>query len=378
MTAADPLQFITTLKAMGISRVAGVPCSSMTGLINEAQTGRILAYTNAPNEGEALAYAAGLWLGGGAGAVICQNSGVGNLFNALTSLLIPYDIPALIIVGWRGRPGERDEPQHQLMGRITAPIFDLCGIPTRAFASAADMYSVAALAAAAFASRQPSAVLVTANAFESRKAELGAVTVSLPPTYSSYQPGQSRVGRREAIETVAAVLSADTMLVATTGLISRECCAVADRPENFYMAGSMGHVLPIGIGVHAASGRPVLLIDGDGAILMRAAGLAMAGAIAQSPLAHLVLDNGVHASTGGQSSLSSSVDLANAARAFGYRQTLDTSDLTEAVSICRAGLAGEGPVFVRLRIQPDGTVPPRISLDFSDVAARFRTSTLSP
>lgn len=106
----------------------------------------------------------------------------------------------------------------------------------------------------------------------------------------------------------------DELVVATTGMISRELYMVKDRPENFYMCGSMGCALPIGIGLALSSGRRVIVLDGDGAALMSLGSLAVARYLQLDNLAHYILDNGSYASTGGQPTCSEAVDFA----AIGY------------------------------------------------------------
>src|SRR6185436_14704845 len=97
----------------------GVPCSFLTPLINRTISDPRIDYLGATQEGEAVGIAAGAWLAGKRAVVMCQNSGLGNMINPLTSLNYPFRIPALLIVTWRGQPTLKDEPQHELMGRIT-------------------------------------------------------------------------------------------------------------------------------------------------------------------------------------------------------------------------------------------------------------------
>src|ERR1700744_1663800 len=126
ITAQD---FLTGVGRQGFDFYTGVPCSFLTPLINGVLSDRALAYVGAASEGEAVAIAAGAWLAGRNTAVMCQNSGLGNAVNPLTSLNTPFRIPTLLIVTWRGQPGLKDEPQHELMGRITQNLLSLMELP---------------------------------------------------------------------------------------------------------------------------------------------------------------------------------------------------------------------------------------------------------
>ena len=120
--------FLCQTKDLGFNFYCGVPCSFLTPLINGVISDKNLNYIGATNEGEAVAIAAGAWLAGKKSVVMCQNSGLGNMINPLTSLNAPFGIPTLLIITWRGQPGLPDEPQHNLMGKITTPILNVMKI----------------------------------------------------------------------------------------------------------------------------------------------------------------------------------------------------------------------------------------------------------
>lgn len=373
MTGIDPFEFLDRLRRQGVTCTSGVPCSSLTGLIDLARLGRPIGYANAPNEGEALAHAAGTWLGGGAGAVLCQNSGLGNLFNALTSLLIPCQIPAVVVAGWRGRPGGSDEPQHMIMGAISSRLADLAGAKVLELVDAGEIDVAEAAAAASLAERHVLMLLAAEDVFARVSAADPPAQPSPVPRLTLRRMRTRKGGNRDTfIRALGEQIDEASAIVATTGMIGRATCAHADRPGAFYLAGAMGHAASVGLGIAEASGRPTLVLDGDGALLMRASVLPFIGAAQPSRFAHLVLDNGVHASTGGQPSLSAFADLAAAASAFGYSHCLDTSDHEEAIDLCQRGLGGDGPVFIRLHIDAEAPTPPRIRIPLPELALRMR------
>lgn len=360
---------LTLLADRGIKRLTGVPCSSMIGLINMAQSGSILQYANAPNEGEALAYAAGVWLGGQRAAVLCQNSGLGNLYNCLTSLCIPYKIPTLLLCGWRGMPGISDEPQHKVMGSITEALFSSIDVPHNILKPNSDIHEV--ISSDHFDERKSLAVLISPNAFESASADTLAVSPMTEGTLDK-RPGSPKLNRIEAVRLVSKLAGPGVGVVVSTGLLSREYFAQANDNNLLCMAGSMGHAAALGLGAYAASDVPILVIEGDGSVLMRPQGMIFIASESPSSFCHLVIDNAVHESTGGQPTLSPTIDLAKAAIAFGYKHAVDTVDADVALEAASLGLSGGGPVFVRLRILGGGKTPPRIDMPFSEMASRFR------
>ena len=125
--------FVEAARAHGFQNYAGVPCSFLTPFINYVSNDGSLNYVSSANEGDALATAAGSAIGGKRAVVMMQNSGLGNAVSPATSLTWVFRIPVLIICTHRGAPGARDEPQHELMGRITGGLFDIMEIPWEIF-----------------------------------------------------------------------------------------------------------------------------------------------------------------------------------------------------------------------------------------------------
>jgi phosphonopyruvate decarboxylase len=370
---ADPVAFLAGLKRGGIELVTGVPCSSMTGLMNAVLDDPDLVFANAPNEGEALAFAAGAKLGGRDVAVLCQNSGLSNLSNALTSLIVPYRIPALLIVGWRGQPGIHDEPQHSLTGRLTRPLLKACGVETHV----ADPDNAAELAehcARVVGAGGPSqAILVPIKLFrECPATRIDAPMVARIPCAMARDGIASGPTRPEVLRALLEILPDDALIIAPTGLTSRELFHVKDAPSRFYMMGSMGHASALGLGVAATTARPVTVLDGDGSVLMRLGSLAFAGARAPENLLHIVLDNGIHESTGAQASLSASTDLCAIAAACGYRFAAEVHSMDMLKHTACEALSMPGPSFVRVFTRVDqARIPPRIFLSADAIAARF-------
>jgi phosphonopyruvate decarboxylase len=181
------------------------------------------------------------------------------------------------------------------------------------------------------------------------------------------------------LERALATVSDETAIIATTGKTGRELFTLADRPQHLYLVGSMGCASGLGLGLALNTERPVVVLDGDGAALMKLGTLATIGAMAPKNLVHLVLDNGVHDSTGGQATVSPNVDFAAAAVACGYRRAVACDSLAGLDRALAEALAAPGPTLVHLRIAPGSMAKlgrPTVTPD--EVARRFRAFLRSP
>ncbi len=182
-----------------------------------------------------------------------------------------------------------------------------------------------------------------------------------------------RLDTRRALA-LAMPLLAGRAVVCANGFLSRWAHAALDRPEHFYMIGSMGLASSIGLGVALAQpDRPVAVVDGDGNVLMNMGTLARIAASRPRHFLHLVIDNGVYASTGGQATISAEVPLEDVARAAGYALALRVCAAPDLESALRRALAAEGPAMVLVEtIADQGPPAPRIEWTPDEIAARVR------
>jgi phosphonopyruvate decarboxylase len=377
--------FVEAARAHGFEWYAGVPCSYLTPFINYVLQDATLHYVSMANEGDAVALIAGVALAGGKrrphgrGVTMMQNSGLGNAVSPLTSLAWTFRIPQLLIVTWRGQPGVADEPQHALMGPITPAMLETMEIPWELFPTEPDAIEPALKRATDHMDSQgrPYALLMQKGSvagYPLRETAATRANPRAPAVIQSRGLGEkSRPSRQEALREVVSQTSLGSALLATTGFCGRELFAIDDRPNQLYMVGSMGCVLPLALGLALA--RPalrVLALDGDGAALMRLGAFATAGAYAPANLWHLLLDNGVHDSTGGQATVAPQVSFAGVAAACGYASAVEFDDL-ERLAIWLNEPQGVGPRFARMLIRP-GTPQdlPRPSLSPVDVKLRWQ------
>ncbi|HRG96029.1 MAG TPA: phosphonopyruvate decarboxylase [Polyangiaceae bacterium] len=331
--------FLVAAKAHGFSLYTGVPCSYLKPFINYVIDAPDLDYVGATNEGDAVAIASGAELGGRRAVVMFQNSGFGNTVNPLTSLNMIFDIPVLVVTTLRGEPGgPKDEPQHALMGQITTGLFDLMRIPWEYFpAEEAEIGPCLERATKHMnEKKQPYGLVmrkdtVASHKLRSKAAPKALAAAKLAPEHA--WPAE-RPSRTEVLAAVQRALRPGDVVVATTGYTGRELYALDDKPCQLYMVGSMGCAGSFGLGLALAQPqRRVIVLDGDGAALMRLGALATLGFERPANLLHILLDNELHESTGGQSTVTHSVDSALVAAASGYPRVerVATAEALEAL-----------------------------------------------
>lgn len=366
--------FIEAAAARGFGLYSGVPCSYLTPFINRVMASDRLRYVGAANEGDAVAIAAGASLGGLPAIAMLQNSGLGNAVSPLTSLTYTFRIPVLLIVTWRGDPGGAgDEPQHELMGRITPRLLETMEIPWAEFPAEEPAIGPVLDRALAHmqAERRPFALVMRKGAVKPTDAEpkLQPAHYRRPPLLTGARAVASRSLVLRAIQSIA---NSDDILIATTGYTGRELYAHGDKPNQFYMVGSMGCASSLGLGLAIARpDRRVIVIDGDGAVLMRLGALATIGAERPSNLIHVVVDNGMHESTGGQGTVTPLIDLAGIAAACGYGQVMSQGDAGELRD--ELGFRAPGLRFFHVPVRPGVAEDlPRPAVAPQDVAERLR------
>jgi phosphonopyruvate decarboxylase len=373
MIAAD--DFIGPLRERGFDFWTGVPCSFLTPLINRVIGAPGLRYVGAASEGEAVGIAAGAWLAGRQSVVMCQNSGLGNTVNPLTSLNFPFRIPTLMVVTWRGQPGIKDEPQHELMGQVTGALLDTIRVPHAPFPPASQAVAPALDAAEAALARNelPYAFVMPEGSVRDDGLAQAPIAVPPPGTRHDLRSGGAPPSRAAVLERVLAGVPATAAIIATTGKAGRELFTLADRPQHLYLVGSMGCASGVGLGVALNTERPVVVLDGDGAALMKLGTLGTVGASAPGNLVHIVLDNGVHDSTGGQATVSPVVDFAAVALACGYAQAMRCDSLEGVDRALARAFAARGPTLVHVTITPGSMAKlGRPTVAPYDVARRFR------
>ena len=339
------------LKA-GIDFFTGVPDSFLKGLCDELY-GRYGTdgphHIVAHNEGGAVGLCAGHYLASGRPALCyMQNSGLGNAVNPLASLMDPqaYALPCLLVIGWRGEPGTKDEPQHVKQGAVTLPQLDLLGIPYRILSGDTEEESFLldfAFLLSVLAEGKTAALVV-------RK---GALSSSLKPVYGN----NATMTREEAVETILHAVPPGDIFVCTTGKLSREVFEIRVRDgqsheKDFLTVGSMGHASMIALRISEEKpDRHVWCLDGDGALMMHLGGLPLIGRRQPRNLVHVVFNNGAHETVGGMPVCSGALEIPGLARSAGYPLVLeaDTVPSLHDQVIRINAVSGTGPIMMVIR-----------------------------
>jgi len=306
--------FVNRLTALGVDTAIGVPDSTFKGLISFFASANTITHIKASNECEAVAIAAGYYLARNAPALVyMQNSGFGKTVNPCTSLCSReiYAIPSLFMVGWRGRPGEKDEPQHVMMGRILIDLIKTLEMPCSVLDEAVWEQQLSEAYHTTQSQHVPFIMIVPKGFFE-------------PFSPQKKQERHTLLLREAILELIVDTLPHDTLFVSTTGKTSRELFEIRQRKKqnhgrDFLTVGSMGCASSIGFGVALSKpDKNICIIDGDGAALMQLGSMATLGHYHPSNLIHIIIDNNAHESTGGQPTVSETVDFGAIGKACGY------------------------------------------------------------
>ncbi len=346
----QPERFYQALASEDITFYAGVPDSLLKNLCayitdHADPRNNIIA----ANEGGAVGLAAGYHLATGRiPAVYMQNSGEGNVVNPLMSLTDSdvYHIPVLLIIGWRGEPGVHDEPQHVKQGKVTLPLLDAMGIEHTTLADDEDeaMTQVRHAAERMRATGEAYALVIRKGTFAPYK---------LQHTVAD----ESQLTREQAIQMVAGAMGSRAVAVSTTGKISRElfeyrAAEHQGHERDFLTVGSMGHAsqIALGIALHQPD-RPVYCFDGDGAVLMHMGALAISGSMRPANFYHILFNNGVHDSVGGQPTVGYQVDLPEVAAACGYKTALSVDNADDLAEVLQDLADNEAPLFLEIKVK---------------------------
>jgi len=360
-------ELLGILRANGVDFTASLPCEKIKVLLEKIA--RDFFHVPLTREEEGVGICAGAALAGRRPAMFIQSSGIGNMINALLSLTAFYELPLALFVSRRGIYQERIAAQLP-MGLGLPNLLDGAGIPWTAVNTREDLASVARELPRVYARGGSHAFLMSPAVWEGSECPgEGATATGARP--SCRGTGCAGAGARrelipihtrfEILRLVAPQLEGK-LVVCNLGLPSKELYALRHQPSNFYMLGSMGLVTPIGLGVALTSEREVVVIDGDGSLLMNPGTLAVVAAAAAKNLTILAIDNGVYGSTGSQPTHAATcVDLEQVARGFGIANTVKTAGGADLIAAL--GARGGGPRFIHALAVPGNANVPNIPLD---------------
>lgn len=359
----DQKQLFDSLHDMGVNFFTGVPDSLLNDfclyLVNNIPDGQ---HVMAANEGNAIGIATGHYLATGEIPVVyMQNSGIGNATNPLLSLThdCVYGIPMVLVIGWRGDPSVSDHAQHRKQGELTPVLMQDMDIPYEILDSEETVVGKFAWAVEKAREISSPVALIAKKAILTRKEK------------KQEYPESKLMNREEAISSVMDVLGPDAIYLGTTGRATREvheqiALKGYSHEIEFLNVGAMGHLSSIGLGLALAKpDKKIVVFDGDAAAVMHMGSLATNCRYKAANLIHIVLNNGVNESVGGQKSAGQVIDLTGVAKACGYNTPESYIETKEALqqyvmSLKPEGMPSFADVHVRQGIRSD---MPKLGID---------------
>lgn len=345
-----PKFFINVLAKKDISFFAGVPDSLLKNVCAYI-TDNITPANNiiAANEGGAMGLAAGYHLATGKIPVVyMQNSGEGNVVNPLLSLTDKdvYNIPVLLLIGWRGEPGKRDEPQHVKQGKVTLSLLEAMGVRYAILSGVEAEVETQIIEAYSYMqeTKEAYALIIRKDIFDEYTLQLKA-------------ENGFTLSRELAIGIVAGGIEDNATIVSTTGMISRELFEYRTNnnqghERDFLTVGSMGHASQIALGI--ALSQPdhrVYCFDGDGASIMHMGNMSIVGCMHPKNFVHVVFNNGAHDSVGGQPTVGLKINFQQIAKAVGYVYVFSVSTESQLIEVMAEIKSLVGPVFIEIKVK---------------------------
>ncbi len=346
----SPKFFFDTLASYDIDFYAGVPDSLLKNLCAYITDNADAAHNIiAANEGGAMGLAAGHYLATGQIPVVyMQNSGEGNIINPLASLTDKdvYNIPVLLVIGWRGKPGVHDEPQHVKQGKVTTGLLNVMGIDYTVLSKEEDKAAAQIKKAVDYMkqSKECYALVIEKDTFDTY-------------TLQNVHKNNLTLSREEAIQTVAAALGEKDAIVSTTGMISRElfeyrAAMNQGHERDFLTVGSMGHASQIALGIALEKkDRRIWCFDGDGASIMHMGSMAIVASKAPKNYIHVIFNNGAHDSVGGQPTVGLNIDIPAIAKAVGYKNVYSCDNKEDLQKILSDIKELDGPTLLQVCVK---------------------------
>jgi phosphonopyruvate decarboxylase len=334
---------INSMIRANIKFVTGVPDSMLAPLSKAFIENENIHHVTAVNEGSALSLALGNFVGSKSIPLIyLQNSGLGNIVNPYTSLVHEevYAIPCILLIGWRGEPGVPDEPQHVVQGKITIPMLNTMGIPHFNLTKDSDIDTIISDAVKTAKHKNSGvAILVSSGVFENPFIQ---------------DPNTDSLSRIKSLELIINNSSIDSLFVSTTGKTSRELneLLLNSKVKNaFFTIGGMGHCSSIALGLHFAQPeKEIYCFDGDGAVQMHLGALATIGKIGPNLFTHVIFDNGVHESVGGQEVSNPDLNYELLAKSCGYINVAKVNNKTDLLAALNTLPLNAGPRLIIIKV----------------------------
>jgi sulfopyruvate decarboxylase subunit beta len=361
-------KLIALLKNHGVDFTASLPCEKIKVLLEKVG----LSFFHVPltREEEGVGISAGAALSGRKPAMFVQSSGLGNMINALLSLTQFYELPLALFVSRRGIYKEKIEAQLP-MGRRLPGILAGAGVAYSEINSNDDFVTIDRELSQVYRTNSIHAFLMSPAVWEGsecsvKSSELGVRSSARGSAVEKRQEAlKPTLTRYDIIRIIAPYLEGKAV-VSNLGWPSKELYALKHQPSNFYMLGSMGMATPVGLGIALTSSKEVVVIDGDGSLLMNPGALATAADLAPRNLTVIAIDNSAYGSTGNQPTLTGTcVDLEAVARGFGFRNTVKAASEEQIVEAMKR--PREGLTFIHALAIPGNKDVPNIQLHHLEI-----------
>lgn len=343
--------FVKFLKKNGINFFTGVPDSVLKNLSILIDNFTSKNHIISTNEGSAVALGAGYYLSTKKiPLVYMQNSGLGNAVNPLISLAHKnvYSIPMLLLVGWRGAPGTKDEVQHQEKGKITKKILNLLKIKNIEINNEKDFKKLKNLIKHSKEKLEPVACLI--------KKEKFFVSKKLNVQKKKKNIYTNGLERAYVLKQILKNIRNNTDIISTTGFTSREIHQLRlekgfKKGKDFYMVGAMGHSSMVTLGNSIFKKKTSICLDGDGAALMHLGALVTMSNYGKKNLKYILLNNSSHESVGGQKTLASKIDFHKISKAFKFKKYFMSHSIKNFNIKLSKFLKSSGPSFFEVKIK---------------------------
>ena len=305
---------INLLKKNNCNFYTGVPDSVLKELSLSLQNKNKKNHIIATNEGSAVSLGIGYYLAKKKiPCIYMQNSGLSNALNPLISIAHKkvYSIPLILIIGWRGSPNIKDEPQHNVKGRITRQILKLLNINFTVLRTTKDIIKFDKQIKYAKKNNAVVACLIENGSLEKNK-----IKISKKDFY--------HLDKEFFLKTLLKNIPNKSKIISSTGYNSRELMYLREKykfknSKDFYMVGGMGHTSSVALGYSLLSKNKTICIDGDGSLLMHLGSMKTAGNFANRNFKYIVLNNNTHDSVGGQSTYADNVDFKKLSKSLGFK-----------------------------------------------------------
>jgi phosphonopyruvate decarboxylase len=306
---------LSILKKKKINFFSGVPDSVLKNLSLKIDKLDYKRHKIAVNEGSAVAMGIGHYLAtGNLPCIYLQNSGLGNAINPLVSIAHHkvYSIPLILLIGWRGSPALKDEPQHMVKGKITRDILNLLNIKYCIIRNHKDLKKFETLIKFAKSKKR-----IIAGLFENK------VLLAKERKKIKNTKNEKSVDRSKFIIQLLKSIKKSSKIISTTGHTSRELMKIRNdlnlrNGKDFYMVGGMGHSLSVAVGMKLHSNKQIICLDGDGSLLMHLGSMFSAGVDKKLITKHILLNNNSHESVGGQLTGAQKINFKNLSKSLGY------------------------------------------------------------